>query len=109
MERLLCALDDIADGGCKGFGDGTASSLFAVRQGDEVFVYRNCCPHAGAPLNWMPDRFLNREKTLIICAAHGALFNIESGQCVAGPCPGQYLTSVPAEIRDGGVWVGIGS
>ncbi|MFA5631167.1 MAG: Rieske (2Fe-2S) protein [Porticoccaceae bacterium] len=108
MEHLLCALDDIADGGCKGFGDGTASSLFAVRQGDEVFVYRNCCPHAGAPLNWMPDRFLNREKTHIICSAHGALFNIESGQCVAGPCPGQYLTTVESEVRDGEVWCRLG-
>ena len=105
MAPLLCALDDIADGGCKGFGDGTTSSLFAVRRGEEVFVYRNCCPHAGAPLNWMPDRFLNREKTHIICSAHGALFDIASGQCVAGPCPGQFLSALPVTIRHGQVWL----
>lgn len=101
----LCALDEIPDGGCKGFDDGTAASVFAVRQGQLVYVYRNCCPHAHTPLNWMPDRFLNREKTHIICATHGALFNLASGECVAGPCNGQYLTRIDSEIRDGEVWV----
>ena len=105
MVRRLCALEDIPDGGCKGFGDDTASSLFAVRQGDKAFVYQNCCPHAGAPLNWMPDRFLNREKTHIICTSHGALFRIESGECVAGPCVGQQLHSIPSVVRDNEVWL----
>lgn len=104
MSRL-CAVDDIPDGGCKGFDDGKASSLFAVRQGHKVHVYRNTCPHARTPLNWMPDRFLNREKTHIICTTHGALFTIESGECVAGPCTGQYLTRIDSEIRNGDVWV----
>ena len=108
MRQRLCALDEIPDGGCKGFGDGTASSLFAVRRGDRAFVYRNRCPHAGAPLNWMPDRFLNRDKTLIICTAHGALFRIESGECVAGPCAGDSLQGIPCEIRDGTIWIGQG-
>lgn len=105
MATRLCALEDIADGDSKGFGDGTASSLFAVRQGDEVYVYRNRCPHAGAPLNWMPDRFLNRDQSLIICTAHGALFQIHSGHCIAGPCSGQYLTAIASEVRDGVVWI----
>jgi len=103
--KKLCSLEDIPDGGCKGFGDGSADSFFAVRRGSEVYLYRNCCPHAGAPLNWMPDRFLNREKTHIICTAHGALFDICSGKCVAGPCSGDYLDNIDMEILDGDVWV----
>ena len=102
---LLCSLDAIADGAAKGFGDGTASSYFAIRKGDKAYVYQNCCPHAGAPLNWMPDRFLTMDRCQIICTSHGALFEIETGHCIAGPCKGEQLKSIATEIRDGQIWV----
>ena len=101
----LCAVEDIPDGGARGFGDGTSSSLFAIRRGREVYVYRNCCPHAGTPLNWMPNRFLTRDQSLIICTTHGALFDIESGECTLGPCVGERLTAIPMEITAGKVWI----
>ncbi len=102
---LLCALADIPDGGAKEFGDGTSSSLFAVRRGDQVHVYQNRCPHAHTPLNWMPDRFLNRDRSQIICATHGALFDIDTGYCTTGPCQGQYLTAKTVTIQNGQVWL----
>jgi len=104
-EKLLCRLDDISDGGAKEFGDGTASSVFAVRRGNNAYVYRNRCPHAGTPLNWMPDRFLTRDQSQIICTTHGALFEIDSGLCVAGPCGGQYLEVIHSAVRDGEIWL----
>ena len=103
--QLLCHLSEIPDGGAKGFGDGTTNSVFAVRRGQSVYVYRNRCPHAGTPLNWMPDRFLTRDKDEIICTTHGARFTIEDGECVAGPCPGQSLEAIPHRVRDGEVWL----
>jgi nitrite reductase/ring-hydroxylating ferredoxin subunit len=38
---------------------------------------------------------------LILCAAHGALFEKLTGYCVAGPCAGQSLRTVPLEVADG--------
>lgn len=105
VNSRLCALEDIVDGGSKGFGDGTAEAFFAVRKGDQVYVYRNRCPHAGAPLNWMPDRFLDREKEFIQCTVHGALFTIEEGDCIAGPCAGDCLSPLDSEVRNGDVWI----
>ncbi len=104
-EKRLCNLEDIPDGGAREFGDGSASALFAVRRGNEVYVYRNRCPHAGTPLNWMPDRFLTSDGTEIICSTHGARFEIGTGRCTSGPCPGAYLTGFPVEIRRGQIWV----
>lgn len=101
----LCPLEEIPDGGARGFGDGTAESLFAVRRGRDVYVYQNRCPHAGTPLNWMPDRFLTRDKNQIICSTHGATFDVESGECLGGPCPGQRLTVIPSEVRNDHVWI----
>ena len=105
---VLCRLDDIPDGGCKGFqiGKGAARrELFGVRRGGRVFVYENSCPHTGSPLDWQPDVFLDVEKQFIQCATHGALFRIEDGYCVHGPCIGGHLTPLPARIEDGLVFL----
>jgi nitrite reductase/ring-hydroxylating ferredoxin subunit len=42
---------------------------------------------------------------LIICASHGAQYEIDSGVCVAGPCPGKRLRAVRAEVVDGMIFV----
>jgi nitrite reductase/ring-hydroxylating ferredoxin subunit len=80
-------------------------AAFLVRHGETVRAYRNVCPHMGRPLNWAPDRFLTRAGDLIMCSAHGAIFDIESGACVGGPCPGRALVSIPAHVDAGKVVV----
>lgn len=96
----LCYLHDIANGGSKGF-EVEGRSLFAVRRQQSVHLYLNRCPHAGLPLNWVPDQFLDADRELIQCSSHGALFQIETGRCVAGPCPGRFLQTVPFELENG--------
>ena len=105
--RVLCRLDDIPDGGAKGFPPAPAcfTGLFAIRRGDRANVYVNSCPHIGAPLDWAPDRFLSHDGTRIICAMHGAEFTIAEGLCIAGPCLGDRLEAVMIELRDGEILV----
>lgn len=105
----LCALDDVADGGSAGFtveAEGGRTAMFVVRRGDAVFGYVNACPHIGAPLNFLPDVFLNLDKTHIQCSTHGALFDVADGTCVSGPCKGQRLKPVGVTLRDGTLFVG---
>lgn len=100
----LSAVDDIPDGGSAGFAidsPGGRRFYMAIRRGNDIFVYVNSCPHVGAPLDLRPGQFLNLERTHIICANHGALFKIEDGHCVSGPCAGKSLTAAPVEIRAG--------
>lgn len=101
--RMLCRIDDIADPGAKGFEIEGRAPLFVVRHRDRLFGYVNICPHMRTTLDWKPDAFLNFEKTLILCATHGALFRIEDGYCVAGPCPGRSLAPVALRVEDGKV------
>ena len=81
--------------------DGRREALLAVRRGGAVFVYVNSCPHIGAPLDFMPGRFLNAEGTHILCSTHGALFRIEDGACVSGPCAGDRLHPIPTVVENG--------
>ena len=76
-----------------------------VRNEDGVFAYRNVCPHAGHSLNWKPHAFLTRNRDLIMCSMHGAIFDIGSGVCLEGPCPGRALTRLKVEIVSGDVVV----
>jgi len=106
-ERALCRLDEIPDGGARGFGPapGGFTGLFAVRRGDAVFVYVNACPHVGASLDWAPDRFLTADGAHIVCSTHGALFGIEGGVCIRGPCVGDRLEAIPIRINKGVILV----
>ncbi len=81
--------------------DGMAFFGFVVRKDGEVYAYENFCPHAGRQLNWGPDRFLTRDQSLIMCAAHGALFEIATGLCAAGPCVGERLVRLTVREHGG--------
>jgi nitrite reductase/ring-hydroxylating ferredoxin subunit len=101
---VVCRLEDIEDPGSKGMTVSIAGQLqdiFVVRQGDSVFGYLNSCPHTGGPLDWTPDRFLDLDGRYIQCAMHAALFRVEDGRCIAGPCNGDRLTPVPVEVDAG--------
>lgn len=95
----LCALNELTDNGAKGF-DIAGRKLFAVRKGDSIYLYENSCPHKGIPLEWMPDTFLDPDKQFIQCSTHGALFTIDQGLCIAGPCNGASLKPVKFEVID---------
>jgi hypothetical protein len=107
--RILCHIDDLPDGATKGFRPpkGGFTGLFAVRQGDELRVYVNACPHLGTPLDWAPDRFLSSDGTHIICSMHGAEFEPLTGLCTRGPCHGDRLELVPHTIDEGMITIPI--
>ena len=105
---VLCKLEDIEDGGSAGFTsevDGKPRMILAVRKGKEIFVYINSCPHIGVPLDFHAGKFLSRDQKHIICATHGALFEIEDGLCVSGPCRNAYLKTVMVSVEDNLVFI----
>ena len=100
----LLAVDDIEEGTSKGL-EVNNLYLFAVKKDDRIALYFNRCPHLGTPLEWEEDRFLDADGALIQCSTHGALFQIEDGHCLAGPCKGKYLQAVPFIIDNGMIMV----
>ena len=100
----LCHRDAIPPASAKGF-DLDDQSIFVVNQAGEFYAYRNRCPHLGVRLEWLPDRFLEQQSELIICATHGALFLIESGECISGPCHGQALQAVDIALYNDHIYL----
>ena len=102
----LGPLELIADGAARNFvlqiGEGFFHG-FVVRRGEEVRGYVDRCPHAGLPLAQKLDDYLTPAGDLIACSWHGALFDIDSGACVGGPCAGAALRPWPVALIDG--WI----
>lgn len=104
LSRVLCALEEIPEGGARGFvfGEGDWPLRgFLVRTRDAVHAYVNRCPHAGHGLNLRAHEFLTPDASLILCHSHGALFEKSTGVCVAGPCNGRALKTVPVRVEAG--------
>lgn len=74
--------------------------LFAVKKDGQVYLYWNRCPHLGTPLEWEEDKFLDADNALIQCSTHGALFKIDDGECLVGPCQGKHLQSIPFSVEE---------
>lgn len=106
--RPLASLDDLADGALlevEGEVDGIAESLILHRDGDRVRAWLNICPHAGRRLDWAPGKFLLSKDGLLVCAVHGASFELREGACVAGPCRGESLRTVAVTVVNGRVCI----
>ena len=105
----MIAFDSMEDGGfveVEAVLNGDAESLILYRDGQQVRAWLNVCPHAGRRLDWAPGKFLKSREGHLVCAAHGASFELVNGDCIAGPCRGDSLRSVVVEVRDGQVVVG---
>lgn len=85
--------------------EGIASSIILCKVDDGYRAYLNVCPHAGRQLDWAPGQFLVTPQNLLVCAAHGAAFELGSGECVQGPCRGEALLAVPIRIEGNAVYL----
>lgn len=95
----LCHINDINDNQSKGFTL-NERHFFAVKKYNAIHLYQNKCPHLGIQLEMVPDQFLDASHSLIMCSMHGALFRIEDGLCISGPCLEQSLQAIPFTIEN---------
>jgi nitrite reductase/ring-hydroxylating ferredoxin subunit len=100
--RSLGSVAELTDGGtgiCFELAPGVAG--FAIRWAGEIHAWINRCPHRGTRLDWEPGEFFDEDRRLLACASHGALFEPDSGLCVAGPCRGASLMRILVSEIDG--------
>ncbi|ABL69760.1 MULTISPECIES: Rieske (2Fe-2S) protein [Paracoccus] len=78
--------------------------LLLVRLGEGIRAYVNACPHQYLPLDHRGDQIVSADGTRLMCTAHGAMFDIASGEAVQGADCG--LDAVPLAISGGKVRIG---
>jgi nitrite reductase/ring-hydroxylating ferredoxin subunit len=105
---VICRFDEIPSRQGRGFllarrddaGGEQSWPVFIVRWGRHVFAYENRCPHRGTRLDWEKDQFMDGSGERLICGKHGALFELDTGLCIDGPCAGAALTSISVSVEE---------
>ena len=107
---FLCMVEDVPESQGREFVfgvDGSPFCMFMIRKGETIRGYVNSCPHIGTPLDIKAGEFLNQNRSHILCTTHGALFRIEDGYCISGPCVGSNLMALHAVMEKGEVFVSL--
>ena len=105
---LACNLADLKKSTCLGLEikhNNAVIQCFLVYHENKVYSYLNSCPHTGINLDWMPDQFLDSNNEFIQCSTHGALFDIENGLCLRGPCLGDRLIIIKNSVQEGNIYL----
>ncbi|HKM64085.1 MAG TPA: Rieske 2Fe-2S domain-containing protein, partial [Acidisphaera sp.] len=94
----VCRVADIANRRARGFSllridpgadegsGGVPFHVVIVRWDRRVHGYVNRCPHQASNLDFEAGQFLDPGGTRLMCGKHGALFDVETGSCIDGPC-----------------------
>ena len=104
-EEVLCRLEGIGENEARAFGpfDGSRRKAFVVRKNGRLYAWWDSCPHYdGSPMAWRTHAYLNAARDRIVCASHGAEFEIETGRCLLGAALGRRLTPAPIEATPEG-------
>ncbi len=74
--------------------------------GGGVRAYKNECRHLPMRLGERTGgEIWDAERSRLVCSSHGAVYRPADGLCIAGPCRGSHLRTLPVEVRDGEVWL----
>lgn len=113
IERIVCASDDLVEGGggVRFLLDSSNSRTtgFVIRSKGRIRAYLNRCSHLPTELDSEPGKFFDSTSTFIVCSLHGAAYSPESGGCLYGPCGKTGLVPIDAWEKAGSVIVSLGS
>jgi nitrite reductase/ring-hydroxylating ferredoxin subunit len=95
---------ELAEGQSKKFMlhcGGREVECFVVNFRGRLRAYVNECRHISMTLDWVENQFFTPDGDYLLCPTHGAFYDPESGECVAGPPCGRSLFAVPLVERGG--------
>jgi nitrite reductase/ring-hydroxylating ferredoxin subunit len=78
---------------------------FVINFQGRFYAYSNRCCHIPIPFDCVDNEFFTRDKRHLICLIHGATYEPNTGLCIDGPCPGEYLDVIPVAVKQGQVIV----
>lgn len=81
------------------------TNAFIVRTENGLCAFINRCAHHQLELDWIEGKFFSHDLDHIICSTHGAIFEPDTGFCVAGPCIGKSLKQLDVSVVGNKVFI----
>ena len=72
---------------------------FVLNYAGELHAYVNRCRHVPMSLDWVENQFFTEDGLYVQCATHGAYYLPDTGECIAGPPCGKFLTRIPVTVE----------
>ncbi len=98
--RLICHEEELTEGSAVRFLL-TGCDLIVIRRKGRLYAYRNECPHMNLPLSNRSKGIFDKDQGHLVCTQHAAVFDVENGRCVKGPCLGMELEPINIETNNG--------
>ena len=76
-------------------------ALVLLGSDGEPRAYLNRCKHLPIPIDAGSRQFLTPDRQHLMCGTHGALYRLNDGVCVVGPCMHIALEKLPLCEEDG--------
>lgn len=70
----------------KGHDGKPREGLVLLGSDGEPRAYLNRCRHLPVPIDGGSKQYLTRGGEYLLCGLHGALYRLDDGVCIAGPC-----------------------
>jgi len=106
MSEKIAMTDEIEERKARAFDTMTGDTIFITQRDGAFYAYQNVCPHLQPELEFLENQFLDQDGEYIQCSTHGALFEVETGECISGPCLGDKLEKVNISVHsDGGIYI----
>jgi len=93
--------DELAPGETKKFFldcEGYEIECFVINHEGRLHAWINRCRHVPMTMDWIENQFLTEDGRFVQCATHGACYEPDTGECVAGPALGKFLIRVPLQV-----------
>jgi nitrite reductase/ring-hydroxylating ferredoxin subunit len=81
-------------------------TVLVGRVGGEWRAYANVCRHRALPLDLGARSAMSDDGRYLLCHQHGALYRLDDGLCISGPCAGDALAAVAIAPTDGELLLG---
>ncbi len=107
--RVVARVGDLAPGKVKKFWlicQKYRLDAFLINDRGNFHAYVNRCRHMPTPLDFVRDEFVSDDGRFLRCYTHGALYEFGTGECVDGPCKGEFLYRLPVQVDREQVLVG---
>ena len=102
----ICMMEDIPEREARAYETPNGDTIFITQRDGMYYAYQNVCPHLQTELEFLENQFLDQDGEYIQCSTHGALFEVETGECISGPCLGDKLEKVNISVHsDGGIYI----
>jgi nitrite reductase/ring-hydroxylating ferredoxin subunit len=79
---------------------GQQVECFVVNHRGTLRAFVNKCRHVPMTMDWVENQFFDESGDYLLCPTHGALYEPQGGECVAGPACGKALFAVPLVERE---------